>query len=159
MINEGPDGYDAVEWLAGQRYTNGRVGMIGSSYLGWTQRIAAAQNLSHLLRSFPTFRRPIRSTTPRMSTELLISWVRLCGLESRSVQHSGAVTAVNRGNTLGAVAKKKRVYWRQRRPARSGPSFIPRYLFRFTCSNCDRRSMPPVARRAAANRVFTPSDA
>jgi putative CocE/NonD family hydrolase len=31
------DGYDLVEWLAAQPWSNGRVGMMGGSYLGWTQ--------------------------------------------------------------------------------------------------------------------------
>jgi putative CocE/NonD family hydrolase len=31
------DGYDLVEWMAKQDWSNGRVGMIGGSYGGWTQ--------------------------------------------------------------------------------------------------------------------------
>ncbi len=31
------DGYDLVEWIADQPWSNGRVGMMGGSYLGWTQ--------------------------------------------------------------------------------------------------------------------------
>ena len=31
------DGYDLVEWIAKQPWGNGNVGMIGGSYLGWTQ--------------------------------------------------------------------------------------------------------------------------
>jgi putative CocE/NonD family hydrolase len=31
------DGYDLVEWIAKQDWSNGRVGMIGGSYGGWTQ--------------------------------------------------------------------------------------------------------------------------
>jgi putative CocE/NonD family hydrolase len=31
------DGYDLVEWLAGQPWCNGQVGTYGGSYLGWTQ--------------------------------------------------------------------------------------------------------------------------
>jgi len=35
------DSYDAVEWVAGQPWCNGRVGMEGASYLGGTQLLAA----------------------------------------------------------------------------------------------------------------------
>jgi uncharacterized protein len=35
--NEGPDGYDTVEWLAAQPWCTGRVGTWGGSYSGWTQ--------------------------------------------------------------------------------------------------------------------------
>ena len=31
------DGYDLVEWIAAQPWCTGKVGMIGGSYLGWTQ--------------------------------------------------------------------------------------------------------------------------
>jgi hypothetical protein len=37
------DGYDLIEWMARQQWSNGRVGMIGSSYSGWTQWWAASQ--------------------------------------------------------------------------------------------------------------------
>ena len=35
--NEGPDGFDTQEWIGGQSWSNGRIGMIGGSYEGWTQ--------------------------------------------------------------------------------------------------------------------------
>jgi putative CocE/NonD family hydrolase len=37
FVNEGPDGYDVVEWLASQPWSNGKVTMIGGSYTGWDQ--------------------------------------------------------------------------------------------------------------------------
>jgi len=36
MAVETTDGFDAVEWLASQEWCNGRVGMFGSSYGGFT---------------------------------------------------------------------------------------------------------------------------
>ncbi len=45
---EGPDGYDTVEWAAGLPYSDGNVGMFGLSYFGWTQWAAAAQRPPHL---------------------------------------------------------------------------------------------------------------
>lgn len=41
--NEGPDGYDTVEWLAAQPWCAGRVGMFGGSYAGWTQWATARE--------------------------------------------------------------------------------------------------------------------
>jgi putative CocE/NonD family hydrolase len=46
--NEGPDGYDAIEWCAAQKWSNGKVGTIGSSYLGYDQWIAALEQPPHL---------------------------------------------------------------------------------------------------------------
>ena len=45
---EGPDGYDTVEWLAQQPWCNGKVGTTGTSYAGWTQNSLAVQNPPHL---------------------------------------------------------------------------------------------------------------
>lgn len=40
-FDEGDDGHDAVEWLAGQPWCDGRVGMFGSSYMAAAQLQAA----------------------------------------------------------------------------------------------------------------------
>lgn len=37
------DGYDLVDWISRQNWSNGQVGMIGVSYLGWTQWWTASQ--------------------------------------------------------------------------------------------------------------------
>ena len=46
--NELADGYDAVEWVAGQSWCDGSVGMYGLSYFGFTQMAAAAERPPHL---------------------------------------------------------------------------------------------------------------
>ena len=48
LPQEGPDGYDTVEWAASLPYANGEVGMFGMSYSGWTQWAAAMQRPPHL---------------------------------------------------------------------------------------------------------------
>lgn len=48
MQNEPEDGYDCIEWLAGQSWSNGKVGMYGSSYLGSVQWLAARLRPPHL---------------------------------------------------------------------------------------------------------------
>ncbi|HBY46423.1 MAG TPA: hypothetical protein DEG70_09280, partial [Chloroflexi bacterium] len=44
LTQEPEDGYDAVEWLGAQPWSTGKVGMFGTSYLGWTQTAAAVLN-------------------------------------------------------------------------------------------------------------------
>jgi putative CocE/NonD family hydrolase len=48
MLNEGPDGYDAIEWAAAQPWSDGRIGTFGGSYSGWTQWAAAKERPPHL---------------------------------------------------------------------------------------------------------------
>jgi putative CocE/NonD family hydrolase len=43
LVHEKADGYDAVEWAARQPWSNGKVGMFGASYVGYTQLAAASQ--------------------------------------------------------------------------------------------------------------------
>ena len=41
--NEGQDGYDTIEWIAQQPWCNGRIGMMGASYVGAVQWQAAVE--------------------------------------------------------------------------------------------------------------------
>jgi putative CocE/NonD family hydrolase len=45
----GTDGYDSIEWIAHQPWSDGRVGMIGVSFGGITQLMTAADRPPHLL--------------------------------------------------------------------------------------------------------------
>jgi putative CocE/NonD family hydrolase len=54
FFQEGPDGYDTIEWLAAQPWSNGRVGMMGVSYLGTVQWLAAREHPPHLVCMAPT---------------------------------------------------------------------------------------------------------
>ena len=51
--HEQADGYDAVEWVAGLPYSNGKVGMMGASYVGATQMLAAIAQPPHLAGTAP----------------------------------------------------------------------------------------------------------
>lgn len=51
--NEANDGFDTVEWAAGQAWSNGKVGMHGGSYLGHVQWQAATMAPPHLTTIFP----------------------------------------------------------------------------------------------------------
>ncbi|MFN0181255.1 MAG: CocE/NonD family hydrolase [Gemmatimonadales bacterium] len=52
--DEGEDGYDTVEWLAGLPFVDGRVGMFGGSYSATTQLLAAPLRPPHLAALFPS---------------------------------------------------------------------------------------------------------
>jgi uncharacterized protein len=51
--HEQADGYDAVEWAASLPYSNGKVGMMGASYVGATQMLAAIAQPPHLAAIAP----------------------------------------------------------------------------------------------------------
>src|SRR5690348_10842466 len=40
-VNEGADGYDTIAWIGQQPWSDGRIGMLGASYLGYAQWAAA----------------------------------------------------------------------------------------------------------------------
>lgn len=45
---EAQDGYEIIEWIAGQPWCDGNVGMFGVSYFAWIQLYVAALNPPHL---------------------------------------------------------------------------------------------------------------
>src|SRR3984957_10008171 len=53
LHQEGPDGYDTLNWIASQPWSDGKVGMIGGSYLGIAQWQVALLNNPHLKAIFP----------------------------------------------------------------------------------------------------------
>ncbi len=58
FFDEPKDGYDAIEWLAAQPWSNGKVGMIGASYVGWVQWWAARERPPHLVTIIPNVSPP-----------------------------------------------------------------------------------------------------
>jgi putative CocE/NonD family hydrolase len=48
LHHEGEDGSDTIDWISRQPWSNGRVGMVGGSYLGIVQWEAAVTNNPHL---------------------------------------------------------------------------------------------------------------
>jgi hypothetical protein len=51
--HEQADGFDAVEWAAALPYSDGKVGMMGASYVGATQMLAAIAQPPHLAAIAP----------------------------------------------------------------------------------------------------------
>ena len=45
---EGQDGYDLIEWAAAQDWSNGKLALVGVSYLAWSQWRIASTNPPHL---------------------------------------------------------------------------------------------------------------
>jgi putative CocE/NonD family hydrolase len=55
LTHEAADGYDTIEWAARLPGSDGRVGMYGPSYLGYTQRAALSARPPHLCAAVPEF--------------------------------------------------------------------------------------------------------
>jgi uncharacterized protein len=55
FIRENQDGYDTLEWIRSQPWSNGSVGMWGESYLGYTQLAAASSRHPSLKTIIPGF--------------------------------------------------------------------------------------------------------
>lgn len=53
LDQEGPDGNDTINWISEQSWSNGRVAMVGSSYLGMAQWWAALEDNPHLVTISP----------------------------------------------------------------------------------------------------------
>jgi putative CocE/NonD family hydrolase len=53
LRDEAADGYDTIEWAAAQPWSNGNVGTMGGSYLGWNQWLAATLRPPHLKCMIP----------------------------------------------------------------------------------------------------------
>ncbi len=54
FFQEATDGYDTIEWLGAQPFSTGKVGMMGVSYLGTVQWLAAREHPPHLTCMAPT---------------------------------------------------------------------------------------------------------
>jgi putative CocE/NonD family hydrolase len=51
--NEVPDGYDTIDWIAQQDWSNGKVGMLGESYFGFTSYAGAVSGHPALVCAAP----------------------------------------------------------------------------------------------------------
>ena len=68
------DGYDLVEWLARQSWSNGNVGMTGPSYLGWTQWWTASQVPPSLKAIAPEVAPPDQFMNGPYQNGILVCW-------------------------------------------------------------------------------------
>jgi len=82
------DGYDAVEWLAAQPWSNGNVGMWGISYGGFTSIQVAALRPPHLKAIVPMY-----ATDDRYTDD--VHYVGGCPTASELTQYAVAMVANN----------------------------------------------------------------
>jgi putative CocE/NonD family hydrolase len=108
MAGEARDGYDSVEWAAGQTWCDGNVCTAGGSYLGMLQWITARENPPHLKAMAPWISgsggvEPSRQNGI-VNLGVALNWVLARGLEIAEWQKkagkdvSRAVEILRRGN-------------------------------------------------------------
>lgn len=69
------DGFDLVEWLAHQPWCDGKVGMMGLSYMGWTQWWTATQAPPSLKCIVPEVAPPDAMFNAPYQNGVLVSWM------------------------------------------------------------------------------------
>ena len=68
------DGYDLIQWIAGQPWSNGRVGTYGLSYMGWTQWWTATQTPPALRCIVPEVAPPDQFYNGPYQNGILVCW-------------------------------------------------------------------------------------
>jgi len=53
LTDDGPDGFDCAQWIAQQPWSSGRIGMMGTSYVGGTQHALAMSGSPYLKTVIP----------------------------------------------------------------------------------------------------------
>jgi putative CocE/NonD family hydrolase len=69
------DGHDLVEWLSRRPWCHGKVGMVGSSYLGWTQWWTATQAPPALKAIAPEVAPPDQFANAPYQEGVLVGWM------------------------------------------------------------------------------------
>lgn len=54
LTDDGRDGTDCAAWIANQAWSNGKIGMVGTSYVGGTQHAMALEKVPQLVTVIPT---------------------------------------------------------------------------------------------------------
>ncbi len=121
MVNEALDGVDTIEWAARLPYSDGKVGMYGASYFGFTQWAAAVHQPPALKAMIPyvTWNDPLNGTMFRGGAlELGISgnWQLLMGLDILMRRHRDNPDPQVLGQAISMLAKDmdvlgKEGYW------------------------------------------------
>lgn len=83
------DGYDLVQWVAGQPWCTGKVGMYGLSYMGWTQWWTASQSPPALKAIVPEVAPPDHFYNCPYQNGIFVCWmVDWAGAMSDRLPHS-----------------------------------------------------------------------
>ncbi len=109
FVNEALDGYDTIEWAAQLRYSNGKVGMYGASYFGFTQWSAAVLQPPALKAMVPyiTWNDPLNGLVFRggaMELGTAASWNLMMGLDVLIRRHRANPQAL--GRSIYMLAKE-----------------------------------------------------
>ena len=88
------DGYDTVEWVAKQPWSNGKVGIMGTSALGITSNMAAMSGAPHLVAAYVSLApyEMLRNTYPGgvLKDADTVGWVRRQGATEEALAHISA---------------------------------------------------------------------
>ncbi|MGE4062103.1 MAG: CocE/NonD family hydrolase [Rhodospirillaceae bacterium] len=96
------DGHDVVEWMAKQAWSNGRVGMMGFSFVGWTQWWTAREHPPALKAIAPMVSPPDGFANVPYQDGVVVGW-----MTDWFAQHSGRVAApVGEGPYGGYTARR-----------------------------------------------------
>ncbi|MBV9664110.1 MAG: CocE/NonD family hydrolase [Actinobacteria bacterium] len=108
---ERADGYDCVEWVAGEPWCDGRVGMMGGSYEALNALAAAEARPPSLRAIAPAL---VGSANARLTTRMLegvvLSWSALIAIdviEKRAAR--GQVDGADMGKAMGALVDPARI--------------------------------------------------
>lgn len=96
------DGYDLVEWLAAQPWCDGKVGMMGLSYMGWTQWWTATQAPPSLKAIVPEVAPPDALVNAPYQNGVLVSWMMDWG-----ASHAGRTGQSARPGAYGGFAETR----------------------------------------------------
>lgn len=91
-IKDPEDGHDVIEWVAGQSWCSGKIGMVGGSYDGVTQWWTAAGRPPHLSCIVPLCTGHTRQTLSNFNTGIPVQyWLWLMNsVSGKTMQYSGA---------------------------------------------------------------------
>jgi uncharacterized protein len=116
---EGPDGYDTVEYLATQKWCDGRIGTAGFSYCGNLQWILAKENPPHLKAIAPWS----CGTAGQAETTLLTGVTELSGMLSWALMMG--MNMADRMDSQGNDTKRMRQMLNE---ASENPAVVCNYL-------------------------------
>lgn len=126
LRNEPADGYDTVEWIAAQPWSDGRIGTFGTSYMGWTQSALATLAPPHLAAMWVNQggANAYTSTVRHNGTFELrfLCWAFAYGAKSREAKADPVVE-----RALGAANVREWLTRLPLRPSASPLAHIPRY--------------------------------
>jgi uncharacterized protein len=99
-----PDGYDTVEWIAKQPWSNGKIGITGASAMGITSNMAAIAAPPHLTAAYVIVAPNDRSLTSYMGGVLkdkdTIGWTKMQGASDETLNR------IRAGATLNELAQR-----------------------------------------------------